>query len=53
MEVKEKVKNEGTNPAEAKLEDLPVVEERAEETKGAGTATGRMYVATNVGVFVS
>ena len=53
MEIKEKVKNEQIKQAEEKLEDLPVVDEQAEETKGAGTATGKLYVATNVGVFVS
>ena len=46
--------NRETNCAESKLEDLPVVEEQAEETKGAGLGApnGKVYVATNTGVFV-
>jgi hypothetical protein len=50
MEIKENLKNEEIKLAEEKLVDLPVVEEQADETKGAGTATGKLYVATNVGV---
>ena len=53
MEIKDKVKNEETNLAERKLEDLPVTEEQAEETKGAGAPTGRVFVATDVGVYVN
>lgn len=47
--------NRETNCAEAKLEDLPVVEEQAEESKGAGLGApnGKVYVATNTGVFVN
>ena len=53
MEMKDKVKNEEIKLAEETLEDLPIIDQQAEETNGAGTATGKLYVATNVGVFVS
>src|SRR5512143_1073494 len=53
METKEKLKDNEITLAEEKLEDLPVDEEHDAATKGAGTATGRVYVATDVGVFTS
>ena len=49
MEVNEKVKPE----AEENLEDLSVTEDQSEQTKGAGAPSGRIYVATDTGVFVS
>jgi hypothetical protein len=52
MEIKDTARNEAIKPAEQKLEDLPVIEEQAEETKGAGAPNGKLYVATDVGVFV-
>ena len=53
MEIKEKLKDDEITFADEKLEDLPVNEEQAAGTKGAGAATGKVYVATDVGVFVS
>jgi hypothetical protein len=52
MEIKEKVKNEQIKQADEKLADLPVIEEQAEETKGAGAPQGRLYLGTDAGVFV-
>lgn len=49
----EEPNNKESNFAEANVEDLPVNEEQAEETKGAGAPQGRLYVATDVGVYVS
>jgi len=49
--MKDNVKNEETNLPQAKLQDLLVSEEQAEETK-AGSG-GRLFVATNVGVYVT
>ena len=53
MESTMELKEEAIKLPEEKLEDLPVDEEQAEETTGAGAATGKIYVATNLGVFVS
>lgn len=53
MEVKEKVNNEAIKPADAKLEDLPITEEQAEETKGAGDAQTRLLFGTEHGLYVS
>lgn len=53
MDIKEKVKNEQIKQADEKLADLPVVEEQSEDTKGAGAPQGRLYLGTDVGVFVS
>lgn len=50
-QMKDNVKNEETNLPQAKLQDLLVSEEQAEETK-AGSG-GRLFVATNVGVYVT
>ena len=50
--MKEQTKNEEIKLAEEKLADLPVSENQAEETKGAGAPNGKLYVATDVGVFV-
>lgn len=52
MEIQDKAKHEATKLAEEKLEDLPVGGEQAEETKGAGVPNGRLYVGTEVGVYV-
>ena len=52
MEIKEKVRNEQIKQPDEKLADLPVIEGQAEETKGAGAPNGKLYVATDVGVFV-
>lgn len=47
--------NGETTCAEANLEDLPINQEQGEETKGAGLGApnGKIYVATNTGVFVN
>jgi hypothetical protein len=52
VELKEKVKNEAIKLAGEKLKDLPVIEEQAEETKGAGEAMTRLLVGTDQGAFV-
>lgn len=52
MEMKDNIKNEEIKLAEEKLADLPVIENQSEETKGAGAPNGKLYVATNAGVFV-
>ncbi len=52
MNIKEQAKNEEIKPAEEKLADLPAIENQSEETRGAGVPNGRLYVATDAGVFV-
>ncbi len=52
MQIKDTIKNDEIKPVDQTLEDLPVVEEKSEDTKGAGTPNGRLYLATEVGVFV-
>ena len=52
MKTEDKVKKEAIKLAEEKLEDLPVTEERAEETKGAFDANGRLLIGTEQGLFV-
>ncbi len=43
---------EQLEPGEEILEDLSVNEDQAENTQGAGATTGKIYVGTEVGVFV-
>ena len=52
MQLKDKIKNEEINAVDQTLEDLPVVEEQSEDTKGAGAPNGRLYLGTDQGVFV-
>lgn len=52
MQIKDKTRNEEIKPVDQPLEDLPVVEEQSEDTKGAGAPNGRLYLGTDQGVFV-
>jgi hypothetical protein len=52
MQIKDTTKNEEIKPVDPTLEDLPVVEEQSEVTKGAGAPNGRLYLGTDQGVFV-
>lgn len=52
MQIKDKTKIEEIKPLDQTLEDLPVVEEQSEDTKGAGAPNGRLYLGTDQGVFV-
>jgi hypothetical protein len=52
MQIKDTTKNEEIKSVDQTLEDLPVVEEQSEDTKGAGAPNGRLYLGTDQGVFV-
>jgi hypothetical protein len=53
MEVNDNPPTEGIGPQDEKLGDLPVADEQSAETRGGGAPNGKLYVATDVGVFVS
>jgi hypothetical protein len=44
--------NDESRPQAEALTDLPVTDEQAGRTTAGGTPAGRLYVATQTGVFV-
>jgi hypothetical protein len=53
MKAQENIKNDEINVQADALTDLPVADEQADRATGGGAASGRIYVATEVGVFVT
>jgi hypothetical protein len=52
MNAQENIKNEESNLESDALTELPVTEEQANQTKaGAAQPNGRLFLATDVGVF--
>lgn len=52
MKTKQKEKNDVSTPQADALTDLPVTDGQANQTRaGASPPNGKIYVATNVGVF--
>lgn len=52
MNAPESIKKNGTNLQTDHLRDLTVQDEQSNQTKsGAGVPNGKVYVATNLGVF--
>ena len=47
------LKNDEINLKADALTDLPVADEQSDSAKGGATASGKLFVATNVGVFVT
>jgi hypothetical protein len=52
MNAQDHIKNDEIDLQADALNDLPVTDEQANQTRaGAGAPNGKLYVATNVGVF--
>ena len=51
MNTHEHSKNDEIDLPTAHLLDLPITDDQANHTKAGGQPSGRLYVATNVGIY--